>query len=99
MSTQPSKTHGKIEEITGSVRETVGKVTGNQSMRADGAAQSARGTAEIEGVKAANYASGALDSAGGAIKKNLGSAINNQQMQAEGAATQAKGDLKREINQ
>ncbi|KAJ3161973.1 hypothetical protein HDU86_005671 [Geranomyces michiganensis] len=98
MSNAPSKTHGKMDEMTGSVKETIGKVTGNQSMRSEGAAQSARGTAEVEGVKAANYASGTLDSAGGAIKKNVGSAINNQQMQAEGASTQAKGDLKKEIN-
>ncbi|TPX61653.1 hypothetical protein PhCBS80983_g00963 [Powellomyces hirtus] len=98
MSAAPSKTHGNMEAAKGSVKETVGKVLGNQSMRVEGAAQNAAGNAEVDAVKSANYASGAMDSMGGSIKKNVGSAIGNERMQASGATTEAKGDFQKAVN-
>ncbi|KAJ3166472.1 hypothetical protein HDU88_003340 [Geranomyces variabilis] len=93
-----SRMHGNIESIKGSVKQTLGAATGNQSLRVEGAAQHAGGVAEVEGVKAANYAAGAMDALGGAIKEHAGQLLGNERMQAEGATTRAKGELWKELN-
>ncbi|KND02070.1 DNA binding protein [Spizellomyces punctatus DAOM BR117] len=99
MSSSPSRTHGNMESAKGAVKENVGKVLGNQSMRVEGASQRAAGNAEVEAVKTANYADGQMDSMGGSIKKNVGSAIGNERMQASGAQTEAAGEMKKAANQ
>ncbi|KAI9096535.1 putative cruciform DNA binding protein [Phlyctochytrium arcticum] len=96
--TGPSRAHGNVEATVGSIKETVGKAVGNQSLRTEGAAQNAAGNAEVQAVKSANYASGQMDSIGGGIKKNVGSALGNHSMQASGANTEAKGDMQKAAN-
>ncbi|KAI8589172.1 hypothetical protein BDZ88DRAFT_507421 [Geranomyces variabilis] len=49
--TTPSLAHGALEQVTGKVKETVGKVIKNSGMRVDGIAQNAVGKAEIKGAK------------------------------------------------
>ncbi|KAI9009876.1 hypothetical protein BC832DRAFT_529696 [Gaertneriomyces semiglobifer] len=94
-----SRTHGNMEATKGAMKEGVGKMVGNQSMRMEGASQRAAGNAEVEAVKQGNRVEGGMDSMGGAIKKNVGSALGNERMQASGATTQAKGDMQRAMNQ
>ncbi|KAJ3022528.1 hypothetical protein HKX48_005945 [Thoreauomyces humboldtii] len=94
-----SKTSGHMEAMKGSVKETIGKVTGNQSMRTEGAAQNAAGNAEVEAVTAKNHAEGTVDHATGNIKKNVGSALGNERMQAEGASTEMHGKATKAMNQ
>ena len=98
-SNTPSKAHGNVVSAMGSVKENVGSAIGNHSMQANGAAERAKGNAEVESAKAAGYAAGTVDHATGNVKKNLGSVLGNEQMKTEGAATEISGKAQKKVNE
>lgn len=64
----PSKVSGNMTAAGGSVKETVGKAIGNESMQCQGAGQKAQGNAEVEAAKAKGYAQGTGEKMAGNVK-------------------------------
>ncbi|KAJ3162959.1 hypothetical protein HDU88_006451 [Geranomyces variabilis] len=77
--TTPSLAHGALEQVTGKVKETVGKVIKNSGMRVDGIAQNAVGKAEIKGAKQLH---GDKPPADAEAEKGAGSDAEDQRMAA-----------------
>lgn len=75
---------GRGDELKGSLKETAGKVLGNEEMEAEGKATQAKGKAEREVAGAGNRVAGN-------VKKGVGDAIGNEQMEAEGTVQDIKG--------
>lgn len=66
--TNPDEVDGKWEQVKGSVKETVGKVTGDDEMEAEGKVQNAEGETQETWGKFKRGVSDAVDSVGDAIK-------------------------------
>lgn len=98
MTHQPSKVSGSLSAAAGAVKENVGHAFGNKSMEAGGAADRAKGNAEVEAAKAKEYTKGTMDRVTGAVKDVSGSVVGDDQMKAEGKAEKVKGETKQEIN-
>ena len=77
---------GRGTEIKGAVKQTAGKVLGNEQMEAEGQADRRVG-------KAARETKGAANKVAGGVKKVAGKAVGNEQMQAEGEARTLKGKV------
>ncbi|KAJ3005692.1 hypothetical protein HKX48_000509 [Thoreauomyces humboldtii] len=92
------KIHGHVEAVKGAVKETTGKVVGNQTLRAEGATQKAAGHAEVNAQTAANHVGGQMDSTKGSVKSTVGNVLGNEKMQAEGHAGHAKGETTKAFN-
>ena len=74
----------RMEELKGSVKETVGKVSDNERLEAEGKGQKA-------GAKAARETKGAVNQAVGGVKDAVGDATDNERLEAEGEAQRLKG--------
>jgi uncharacterized protein YjbJ (UPF0337 family) len=96
--TSPSKVSGNAAAAMGTVKESIGSAIGNRSMEADGAAQRAKGNAEVEAAKAQGYAKGTIDNVSGNVKNAAGQVLGNEQMRAEGEAERLKGKTQQEVN-
>jgi len=75
---------GRGDEVKGSIKETAGKVTGNERLQAEGKGDKAAG-------KAARETAGAGNQVGGGLKKAAGKITGSEQVQAEGEAQRIKG--------
>ena len=75
---------GRMDEVKGSVKETAGKVTGDEQLEAEGKTQKAAG-------KAARETAGAANQAAGGVKSAVGGTVGDEQLQAEGDAQRLKG--------
>jgi uncharacterized protein YjbJ (UPF0337 family) len=73
-----------MEELKGSVKETVGKVTDNERLEAEGKGQKA-------GAKATRETKGAVNQAVGNVKDAVGDATDNERLETEGEAQKMKG--------
>jgi uncharacterized protein YjbJ (UPF0337 family) len=93
------RAQGKIKEVGGTVRETVGAAVGNERIESQGKADRLEGQARQEAAKASERARGAVEQAGGAIKRGVGEVIGNEQMEAEGKAKELKGKARRGLNE
>ena len=79
---------GRTEELKGSVKESAGKMFGNEQWQAEGKADKLKGKSERE-------MAGMKDTAAGTMKKAAGRAIGNEQMRVEGEAQHLKGKAER----
>jgi len=78
----------RMDEMKGKVKETVGKATGNERMRAEGEAEHATN-------KAARETEGAAEQVKGNLKMAAGKLVGNKRLHAEGQADDVKGTLRR----
>lgn len=78
----------RMDETKGSIKEGLGKVTGNQDMQAEGRAEhdTAKGRREVKG--AANQIKGN-------IEEGLGKVTGDDETRARGTADRIKGDTQR----
>ena len=98
MTNQPSKVNGNLSAAAGAVKENVGYTLGNRSMEAQGAADRAKGNAEVEAAKAKGYSEGVMDNVTGAVKNAAGQTVGNERLRAEGEAQRLKGKAEKEAN-
>jgi uncharacterized protein YjbJ (UPF0337 family) len=98
MGNTTGRIRGKVTELSGKAKASVGKALGNEQMKAEGTAKALRGKATQELIKASERIKGSIEQVAGSAKKRVGVAIKNQQMQAEGKLTELKGGARRRIN-
>jgi uncharacterized protein YjbJ (UPF0337 family) len=79
---------GRKNEMVGGIKQGLGKLTGDDGLEAEGAAQKNMGKAERE-------TSGAFHEAKGSVKKGAGKLIGSPTLQAEGEAEKLGGKVER----
>jgi uncharacterized protein YjbJ (UPF0337 family) len=78
----------RIEEAKGSIKENVGRMTGNSELEAEG-------RAERDTAHAKRQVKGAANQAKGSIEENLGKVTGDDETRARGVADRLKGDSQR----
>ena len=78
----------RIDELKGTMKEGVGRVTDNEKMEAEG-----RGEREV--ARAERNIKGAGDQIKGAVERGVGKLTDDEGREAEGRGTQLKGDIER----
>ena len=79
---------GRSDEIKGGLKKGLGKLTGDEALEAEGAAQK-------EGGKTRRKASGTMREATGNVKGAVGDLIDSPTMQAEGEGDKVRGKAER----
>ena len=79
---------GRIDELKGKVKETVGHATGDEKLVVEGQDQRAAG-------KVGREVGGAVDQIKGNAKMAAGKLVGNDRLHAEGKIDDAKGTLRR----
>ena len=79
---------GRKDEMMGGLKEGLGKLTGDDGLEAEGAAQKNMGEAERK-------TSGAFHEAKGSFKKGVGDLIDSPTLEAEGEAEKLSGKVER----
>jgi uncharacterized protein YjbJ (UPF0337 family) len=79
---------GRKDEMVGGLKQGLGKLTGDDGLEAEGAAQKNMGKAERK-------TSGAFHEAKGSIKKGVGDLIDSPTLEAEGEAEKLGGRIER----
>jgi uncharacterized protein YjbJ (UPF0337 family) len=79
---------GRKDEFVGGIKEGVGKLTGNETLAAEGEAQKAAG-------KAGRKMSGAGHELKGNVKKATGDLVGSPTLEAEGELDKARGKVER----
>ena len=79
---------GEADKVKGAVKETAGKVTGNERMEAEG-----RGEKEM--AKAERNVKGAANQVKGGVEQTIGKLTGDEETRAEGKFDSAKGDAQR----
>jgi len=79
---------GRKDEMVGGLKQGLGKLTGDDGLEAEGAAQKNMGTAERK-------TSGALHEVKGSVKKGVGKLIDSPTLQAEGEAEKLGGKIEK----
>ena len=79
---------GRTEEFKGGLKEGLGKLTGNESLEAEGQAQKSAGRAQRK-------TSGALHEAKGSVKSGVGDLIDSPTLEAQGEAERMRGKAER----
>lgn len=92
------RAEGKVEEIVGGIKKTVGRVIGNEQMEAEGKALKVEGQLRQESAKAGERVKGAVEQVTGTVKKKVGQLIDNEQMEVEGKLKALKGEARQEAN-
>jgi len=78
----------RIDESKGSIKEGLGKVTGNERLEAEG-------EAEHDAARAARDAKGVGNQVKGSVEENVGKLTGDEETQARGVADRLKGDAQR----
>lgn len=78
---------GSKKEMMGGLKQGLGKLTGDEALEAEGAAQKNMGTAE-------RRTSGAVDEVKGNVKKGVGKLLDSPTLKAEGEADRLGGKAK-----
>lgn len=92
------RVRGKVTELAGKAKASVGKAIGNEQMEAEGTARALRGKATQELIKATERIKGTVERVAGSAKQRVGAAIKNQQLQVEGKLSALKGSARSRIN-
>lgn len=92
------RAEGKVEEIVGGIKGTVGRVIGDERMEAEGEALKVEGQVRQESAKASERVKGAVEQVTGTVKKKVGQLIDNEQMEIEGKLKVLKGQARQEAN-
>jgi uncharacterized protein YjbJ (UPF0337 family) len=79
---------GAKDELMGSVKQGIGKVTGDEALEAEGAMQKTGGRAKRKGTGMAHKAKGNLKQAAGKV-------LDSPTLKAEGAVDKARGKVER----
>jgi uncharacterized protein YjbJ (UPF0337 family) len=79
---------GRKDEMVGGLKQGLGKLTGDDGLEAEGAAQKNMGKAERK-------TSGAFHEAKGSVKKGVGDLIDSPTLEAEGEAEKLRGKVER----
>ena len=78
----------RMEEMKGSVKQGVGKVTGDEQLEAEG-------QAEHDAAHAAREAKGVGNQIKGSVEETVGKVTGNEETRARGVADRLKGDAQR----
>ena len=78
---------GSGDELKGSLKEGLGKLTGDEALEAEGATQKTGG-------RATRKVSGAVDQGKGSLKGAAGDALDSPSLKGEGFVDKVKGKLK-----
>ena len=89
---------GKLEELGGSIKETAGRLTGNERMEAEGEASKLKGEGRQEVAKGVGRVKGAAEDVMGNVKQGLGKLTGDDSTRAEGVADEARGEARKEFN-
>ncbi|NTW97164.1 MAG: CsbD family protein [Oscillochloris sp.] len=98
MSNGTERVKGKVEEIKGAVKATVGDLTNNDQLHAEGHADQAEGQSRQELAKAKERVKGAGEELVGETKDAIGGLMGNDHLEAEGEAEARKGKARQNIN-
>jgi uncharacterized protein YjbJ (UPF0337 family) len=98
MSNGSERVKGKVEEIKGAVKATVGDLIHNDQLHAEGHAEQVEGQSRQELAKAKERLKGAGEELAGETKDALGGLIGNEHLQAEGKVEARKGKARQNIN-
>ena len=89
---------GKVEEIKGTLKESVGDLIGNEQMQAEGHAEKVAGQARQDVAKAEERVKGMGEQLVGTAKGAVGKLLGNEQMRVEGKAKELTGKGRRKAN-
>jgi uncharacterized protein YjbJ (UPF0337 family) len=98
MSEKTGRVEGKLEEIGGNIKKTVGHVIGNERLEVTGRAEELTGQVHQERAKASERTKGTIEEVAGSVKRQLGHLIDNEQMEAEGNIKEVTGQARQELN-
>ncbi len=99
MDENKERTKGKLEEVGGSIKETVGEWTGNERMEAEGRGRKFEGQDRQEFAKGVGQLKGAAEGVKGNIKEGFGKLTGDDRTRVEGEADELKGEARRDFNQ
>jgi uncharacterized protein YjbJ (UPF0337 family) len=94
----PSKTSAKKDQFVGNVKDTVGDVTGNESLQARGKTQNASGHTEETASNIQGYVQGAIDQVTGTVKGAVNALTGNSSEEASAKVQKNKGEAQKEWN-
>ncbi|KAI8592780.1 hypothetical protein BDZ88DRAFT_406170 [Geranomyces variabilis] len=94
-----SRTSGTADKLAGSAKDTIGSITSDHSLQAEGKAQHAAGTAQDETKKSQNRTEAAGEGLMGHVKQVFGAVTGNDSKEAEGRTQRTKADVKDKLNQ
>lgn len=90
---------GLLEEVSGTIKENVGQLIGNEQMELEGKAKALQGQAHQEAAKAKARVKGAAEELTGEAKQRVGELLDNEQMQVEGKLGGMKGKARQKLNE
>ncbi|KAJ1031559.1 hypothetical protein NDA13_001950 [Ustilago tritici] len=95
---EPSKVNANYNSVAGTVKETIGNVTGATEWQKAGKEQHAKGEAEYKAAEAQGYSEGTKDQVSGKVDNVVGSITGNKEKELTGKARQEKGEIQKDIN-
>ena len=98
MSENEERAKGKLQEIGGSVKETVGRVVGNERIEDEGRGDKLEGQDRQEVAKGVGRVKGAAEEVAGNIKQGLGDLTGSERLRDEGEADELKGKARQDLN-
>ncbi|PDW01345.1 CsbD family protein [Candidatus Chloroploca asiatica] len=99
MDNETERAKGKVTEIKGAVKESIGDLIGNEQMQAEGYVEKVEGQNRQAVAKAGEQAKGISEEISGKAEGTVGKLIGNEQMQVEGKAKELKGEARQKANQ
>lgn len=99
MDENKERAKGKLDEVTGNIKQGIGNLTGNERMEAEGRAQELGGESRQDFAKGVGTAKGMAQEAMGNLKQGLGNLTDDERLQAEGRADELGGESKQRFNQ
>jgi uncharacterized protein YjbJ (UPF0337 family) len=98
MSNGTERVKGKAEEIKGAVKATVGDLTHNDQLHAEGHAEQVEGQSRQELAKAKERVTGAGEQLVGETKDAIGGLMGDDHLEAEGEVEARKGKARQSLN-
>jgi uncharacterized protein YjbJ (UPF0337 family) len=98
MSNGTERVKGKMEEIKGAVKATVGDLTHNDQMHTEGHAEQIEGQSRQELAKAQERVKGAGEELAGEAKHAVGTLTGDDHLEAKGKVEARKGKARQNIN-
>jgi uncharacterized protein YjbJ (UPF0337 family) len=98
MSNGNERVKGKVAEIKGAVKATVGDLIHNDEMHAEGHAEQVEGQSRQELAKAKERVKGAGEELAGETKDAVGGLIGDNHLEAEGKVEARKGKARQNLN-
>ena len=93
------RAEGKIEEIGGAIKKTIGHLLGDEEMEDEGRAERLKGQLQQDAAKAHQRTRGAVEELNGTVKKVVGEALADEQLEIEGKLEELRGRARQKLNQ